>query len=174
MKYELLKNKMEDLGAAFDHVGLVTDDLENTIDYLSAFPDIGPWARSVHAHVQENLIVGTPYALAVGKASVASGNYFYEVVQPIKEECSPEGYFYGWDAKNNGLHHLAYSFDLEANFREALALLNTAGDKEVLHGIVPPKSNGGKAIEYVYLESGNNCGIMLELVCRNVEFKNRA
>ena len=166
------KERMTALGAVFDHVGVATDDLDKTIDFLSSFPDIGEWKKSVHAHEQKNLIVGTPYALAVGKACVASGDYFYEVVQPIREACTPGGYFYQWDPEKNGLHHLAYAFDTEEHYREALAMFLAEGDKEVLHGLVPPKEKNGWAIEYVYLEPVNGCGVNLELVCRKTKWNN--
>jgi catechol 2,3-dioxygenase-like lactoylglutathione lyase family enzyme len=154
------------LGARLDHIGILSDNLEESIAYLNRLPRLGEFEILPEAGFNRDILrVGAPYAIRIAIASFSDNPVRLEILSPVREKTTPGCiYIEHLDKYGAGLHHFAYDFPDEESYHSAVKIFTDAGDKIILEGRVEPHTTqsipGG--IEFVYLEPANGCGCFIE------------
>jgi len=161
-----VKAYLEEKGAKFIHIGILSSNINATIEALEAFPFVGkfiPHRTTLHA---EDLEVGAPYVVEIANAQISSAGFVLEILSPIEEESDPENIYSVLLRKyGDGLSHIAYSVPSFEVFQEALDAFLAAGYKMILRGGVRPNPDKGiKGNAFVYLDPDNGSNCFLELL----------
>ena len=174
MVSEKLASRLEKYGARMDHIGVLSLNRERSIEFLSLLPDVpeaDKWKYFDRVYKKEHLLVGTGYTLRVATAPIEKQSYYLEVVQPVLEQCDKESYYYKHMTKHReGFHHVAYEVVKEEQLHELIDVFKKNGDIILFHGRLAFRDDSptGKGVEFVYIEPGNGCHCVLELVCRDI------
>ena len=157
MSLNEVKAYLEEKGAKFIHIGILSSNMGATIDALEAFPFVGKFVPHRTTLKAEDLEVGAPYVVEIANAEITSAGFVLEILSPIEEESDPDNIYsvllreYG-----DGLSHIAYSVPSFEVFQEALDAFLGAGYKMILRGGVRPNPDKGiKGNAFVYLDPDN-------------------
>jgi catechol 2,3-dioxygenase-like lactoylglutathione lyase family enzyme len=154
------------LGARLDHIGILSNNLEESIAYLNRLPRLGDFETLAEVEFNRDILkVGVPYTIRIAIASFSDNSVKLEILSPVREKTAPGCvYTEHLDKYGAGLHHFAYDFPDEESYHSAVKAFTDAGDKIILEGRVEPHTTqsipGG--IEFVYLEPVNGCGCFIE------------
>ncbi|GHV47254.1 hypothetical protein FACS1894204_10420 [Synergistales bacterium] len=75
-----------------DHIGVLSLDRERTVEFLSMLPDVGEWKFFDRLYKKEDLLIGAGYAPRIANAVIKKQTYYFEVVQPVLDQCDKESY----------------------------------------------------------------------------------
>lgn len=127
-----------------EHIGLVVEDAERTIEYLastyeiSRFQIVGDYAPS-----NEELLAGKDFKVKV--ATVEMGSMKLELLEPLNEESILAQFL---REKGEGLHHIAFSV---SNLDKVIATLKAQGVEMLLGGLV-------EGLRWVYMDTSKKPG----------------
>jgi methylmalonyl-CoA/ethylmalonyl-CoA epimerase len=130
------------------HIGLVVRDARKTANLLSSLWGVGPWNIFEASTSRENMLIGEPFRLVVGQASM--GTSLLEIIEPVGDGSLWANFLRD---KGEGLHHLAYS---TPKWNEVTETLKARGSRMVVLGVV-----GGQ--RFAYFEPTQPGGLILEL-----------
>jgi methylmalonyl-CoA/ethylmalonyl-CoA epimerase len=130
------------------HIGVVVQDVRKTTNLLSSLWGVGPWTIFEASTSREDMLIGEPFRLVVGQASL--GTSMLEIIEPVGDGSLWANFLRD---KGEGLHHLAYS---TPKWNEVTAALKARGSRMVVLGNV-----GGQ--RFAYFEATEPGGLMLEL-----------
>lgn len=172
MKENKIKKLLEENGAKLDHIGILSEDYEATMDTLNRLPMLGEFRPlGTTRYGEEVLSVGKPYTITIGIAAFQNLDLKLEILKP-ERELTQEGCIYTdhLDKHGQGLHHLAYELPDIAAYNKVVDAMLSMGDKVILKGRIEPGMAEGlpNGIEFVYLEPANGSACYLELKTENL------
>jgi len=113
------------------HIGVVVEDIDKTMEFLSSIWGLGPWQTFEFSPSQEELMVGEPCRQKIASAKL--GTTTLELIEhmegrsPLAEFCK---------AKGEGIHHIAFTIP---NWDEMVSKLRQRGAKMLVGGIYQGK-----------------------------------
>lgn len=167
-----VKAYLEAAGAKFIHVGVISDNMEKSIETLEQLPFVSKFSRKKAAFGAEFLTIGKPYAIELAFAQVEGHDFQLEILQPVEAESDPENIYSVLLRKYGpGLSHLAYSVPNLETFNKALSFFEEQGDNVILKGSVIPGQCEAipKGNAFVYVEPKNGCNCFIELLLDSLE-----
>ena len=153
-----IKSLLEECGARLDHVGILSEDINATIDALNCYPFVGEFKPHEAYFGKDRLAVGEPYTIIIANGYISNNDMHLEILQPVREKSDP-GNIYSvlLDKYGQGLSHFAYDLpDLET-FNKVVKAFFDIGYKTILQGKVSEQGS-----TFIYLEPGNGCNVFLE------------
>ena len=162
-----VKVYLEENGAKFIHVGVLTNDLITTTSTLEKFPFVEKFDEGHTVEfAKEDLEVGEAYVITIANANVIGHDFVIEVLQPDNEKSDPGNiYTYLLSQFGSGLSHLAYRVPSQEVFDVASASFIDAGYKTILKGgIKTDLSKGIRGNAFIYLDPNDGSNCFLELL----------
>ena len=156
MELSNVKAYLEEHGARLHHIGILSENLEGTIDFFKNLPYInGLEANPGDYFPVEKLIVGEPFFIRITNGIISNNPIRMEILQPVREKSDPRNiYSVLLDKHGPGFHHIAYAVSEKPVYEEAVASFVEAGYKIILRGS-----------EFVYLDPEDGSGCFLEFLC---------
>jgi len=137
------------LPAAIDHIGVVVEDIDKTMEFLSSIWGLGPWQTMEYSPHKDEVLVGEPFRLKVAHAKL--GPVALELLQPLEGRSIWSQFL---EVKGEGIHHIAFSL---SNYDEMVSKLQEQGCMMVAGAITP----FGKRWSYFDTKPG---GIIVEFM----------
>ena len=134
------------LPASIDHIGVVVEDIDKTMEFLSSIWGLGPWQTLEVSLGRDRLIVGEPFRQKLTWAKL--GPTTLERIQQI-EGGGPWPEFL--KTSGEGVHHIGFKL---SNYDEMVSKLQQQGGKMVVGGVYE-----GKRWCYFDIKAG---GILVE------------
>ncbi len=119
------------LPASIDHIGVVVEDIDKTMEFLSSIWGLGPWQTVEVSFGKDRLIVGEPFRQKLAWAKL--GSTTLELIQQI-EGGGPWPEFL--KTSGEGVHHIAFKL---SNYDEMVSKLQEQGGKMVAGGVYEGK-----------------------------------
>ncbi len=119
------------LPASIDHIGVVVEDIDKTMEFLSSIWGLGPWQTVEVSFGKDRLIVGEPFRQKLAWAKL--GSTTVELIQQI-EGGGPWPEFL--KTSGEGVHHIAFKL---SNYDEMVSKLQEQGSKMVAGGVYEGK-----------------------------------
>jgi len=153
-----IKAYLEECGAKFDHVGILSEDINVTIESFKHYPFVGEFVPREGYWGKEKLLVGEPYAIIIANGYISDKDMKFEILQPIREKSHP-GNIYSvlLDQYGQGLSHFAYDLPDVDTFHKVVQAFWDIGYKTILQGVV---SDVGST--FIYLDPDNGSNVFLE------------
>ena len=153
-----IKAFLEECGARLDHVGILSEDINATIDTLSYYPFVGEFKPHESSFGKDRLAVGEPYTVIIANGYIGNNDMHLEILQPVREKSDP-GNIYSvlLDKYGQGLSHFAYDLPDVETFNKVVKAFLDIGYKTILQGKVSELGS-----TFIYLEPGNGSNVFLE------------
>jgi len=119
------------LPASIDHIGVVVEDIDKTMEFLSSIWGLGPWQTLEVSLGRDRLIVGEPFRQKLAWAKL--GSTALELIQQI-EGGGPWPEFL--KTSGEGVHHIGFKL---SNYDEMVSKLQQQGGKMVVGGVYEGK-----------------------------------
>jgi len=119
------------LPASIDHIGVVVEDIDKTMEFLSSIWGLGPWQTLEVSFGRDRLIVGEPFRQKLAWAKL--GPTTLELIQQI-EGGGPWPEFL--KTSGEGVHHIGFKL---SNYDEMVSKLQQHGGKMVVGGVYEGK-----------------------------------
>jgi len=119
------------LPASIGHIGVVVEDIDKTMEFLSSIWGLGPWQTLEISLGKDMLIVGEPFRQKLAWAKL--GSTTLELIQQL-EGGGPWPEFL--KTKGEGVHHIGFKL---SNWDEMVAKLKQQGGKMVAGGVFEGK-----------------------------------
>jgi len=138
------------LPASIGHIGVVVEDIDKTMEFLSSIWGLGPWQIiEEYTPSKDDIMVGEPFTLKVAHANL--GPIMLELLQPLAGRSIWSQFL---QTNGEGIHHIAFSL---SNWDEMVSHLQKQGGEMIAGAITP----WGKRWCYFDTKPG---GIIVEFV----------
>ena len=153
-----IKAFLEECGARLDHVGILSEDINATIEAMSYYPFVGEFIPREGYFGKDRLLVGEPYTIIIANGYISNNDMHFEILQPVREKSDP-GNIYSvlLDKHGEGLSHFAYDLPNVETFDKVVKAFLDMGYKTILQGVVSAQGS-----TFIYLEPNNNSNVYLE------------
>jgi len=153
-----IKSFLEGCGARLDHVGVLSEDINATIEALNFYPFVGEFKPRESYWSKERLAVGEPYTIIIANGYISNNDMHIEILQPVREKSHPDNiYSVLLDKYGQGLSHFAYDLPDLDSFNKVVQAFLAMGYKTILQGKVSEQGS-----TFIYLEPNNGCNVFLE------------
>ena len=153
-----IKAFLEECGARLDHVGILSEDINATIEALSFYPFVGEFKPREGYFGKDRLAVGEPYTIIIANGYISNNDMHIEILQPVREKSDPGNvYSVLLDKYGQGLSHFAYDLPNVDAFNKVVDAFLAMGYKPILQGKVTEQGS-----TFIYLEPNNGCNVFLE------------
>lgn len=153
-----IKAFLETCGARLDHVGILSEDINATIDTMNLYPFVGEFKPRETYLGRDRLLVGEPYTIIIANGYISNNDMHFEILQPVREKSDPNNiYSVLLDKYGEGLSHFAYDLPDLKCFNKVVAAFLGLGYVTILQGTV---SESGST--FIYLEPNNGSNVILE------------
>ena len=153
-----IKAYLEGCGARLDHVGILSENIQATIETMSLYPFVGEFKPREVTFGRERLTVGAPYTILIANGYIAGNDMHFEILQPVREKSDPANiYSVLLDRHGEGLSHFAYDLPDVACFDTVVNGLLALGYKAILRGAVTEVGS-----TFIYLDPDDGSRVYLE------------
>jgi hypothetical protein len=153
-----LKAFLEECGARFDHVGILSEDISATIATMNLYPFTGEFIPRERYFGKDSLLVGEAYTIIIANGYISNNDIHFEILQPVRDKSDPNNIYSALlDKHGEGLSHFAYDLPDVECFNKAVAACLGLGYKPILQGKV---SDVGST--FIYLDPDNGSNVYLE------------
>jgi methylmalonyl-CoA/ethylmalonyl-CoA epimerase len=117
-----------------NHIGIVVEDLDKTIESLSSIWGLGPWVIVEDSPNKDDIRIGEPYRLKVAFAKL--GPVVLELFQPLEGRSIWSQFL---EAKGEGIHHIGFEV---SNWDDMALKLQEQGGRMVAGAVFEGKRWG--------------------------------
>ena len=153
-----IKAFLEKCGARLDHVGILSEDINATIETMNLYPFVGEFVPRESYWSKDRLLVGEPYTIIIANGYISNNDMHFEILQPVREKSHPDNvYSVLLDKHGEGLSHFAYDLPDVETFHKVVQAFWDLGYKTILQGVI---SDVGST--FIYLDPDNGSNVYLE------------
>ena len=152
---------------ALEHIGLLVNDVEKAVESLMLLPDAKPWEFVDMDFSKEEYMIGSMYKLKVAFGELAGVPC--EMIQPLEDPEGKMGLYMTNYLKTHGegMHHLAYTYINEEEYRKAYSAIVEAGGKAVMEcRLVENAGTPDEQIVYACYLEPKDSGVVYEMNAR--------
>ena len=124
------------LPSSIHHIGVVVEDIDKTMEFLSSIWGLGPWQTFEYVQGKEGLLAGEPFRLKV--AFVKVGPTQFELLQPVEGNSVWAQFL---KTNGEGVHHVAF---MVPNWDEMVSHVLGHGGRMIAGGRAEAKEEAGK------------------------------
>ena len=151
-----VKAFMEQNGARLHHIGILSENLEGTIDFFKNLPYMSGLEANPGGYMKkEDLLVGEPFKIRITNGVMSNNPIRMEILQPVREESDPNNvYSVLLDKYGPGFSHICYAIADRDAYETVVKTYVDEGYVAIVQGR-----------QFVYLEPNNGCNCILEFLC---------
>ena len=150
-----------------EHIGLLVNDVKKAVESLKLLPDAKPWTFVDMDFSKEEYQIGSMYKLKVAFGELAGVPC--EIIQPLEDPEGKMGLYMTNYLKEHGegMHHLAYTYINEEEYRKAYDEIVRSGGKAVMECrlLENPGTPEEQVVYACYLEPKDG-GVVYEMNAR--------
>lgn len=152
---------------ALEHIGLLVEDVHKAVESLSVLPDAEPWEFVDMDFSKEKYTVGSMYKMKVAFGMLAGVPC--EMIQPIEDPEGKMGLYMTNYLKTHGegMHHLAYTYINEEEYRKAYRKNLEGGGESVMEcELIENRDTPEEQVVYACYVVPKNSGVVYEMNAR--------